>query len=144
MKKIIFLIYFIAIINQKVFSMQLNALNDELAIEEAAHLTLLIHSNPQKILLIGNGNILQEILKYSPENIVYIELDYSNNKTSKQYPLKKIKALNIDARTYVKTTNDYFDVILVNLNSSETIGSNRFYTIEFFNDVKRILNQGGI
>jgi len=49
-----------------------------------------------------------------------------------------------DGRFFVKTTKEHFDVIFVNLPPPSTAMLNRYYTREFFEEARRILNPGGV
>ncbi|MBI5418359.1 fused MFS/spermidine synthase [Candidatus Poribacteria bacterium] len=127
---------------------------DELFSEEVAHLSLLPHPLPKRVLLIGGGfgGVLKEMLKHPVEKIVYAEIDPLIIELSKKYlPLDaafifsdKIKILNIDGRRYLKGTQEKFDVVIVNLIDPLTAQLNRFFTLEFFREVKSVLQPGGI
>jgi spermidine synthase len=49
-----------------------------------------------------------------------------------------------DGVRYVQRATGLFDVILVNAPEPSTSGANRFYTIEFYESLKRILSRGGV
>ncbi|PKP57675.1 hypothetical protein CVT91_10065 [Candidatus Atribacteria bacterium HGW-Atribacteria-1] len=125
-------------------------------VEEFVHLPLLFHSYPENILLIGGGagGVLNEIAKYSSvENIHYIELDPLMIKVVQKYatPLTvaelnnpKVKIKYTDGRLWVKGPTRNYDVVLVNLPPPSTLQLNRFYTVDFFQEVKSVLSQDGI
>lgn len=124
--------------------------------EEFVHLPLLFHSFPQNILLIGGGagGILNEVAKYSSvENIDYVELDpliikmvqkYSTPLTITELKNPKVKIKYTDGRLWIKKSTDNYDVVLVNLPPPSTLQLNRFYTVGFFQEVKKTLKKDGI
>jgi spermidine synthase len=123
--------------------------------EELIHFSLLEHPNPRNVLLIGGGvsGVLREILKHpSIEKITYLELNPLVIKRSQYYisqedseALKNPKVFLIygDARFFVKTTKEKYDVIIINLPDPSTAQLNRFYTLEFFTEAKKILESSG-
>ncbi|MBI5207828.1 MAG: fused MFS/spermidine synthase [Candidatus Firestonebacteria bacterium] len=127
---------------------------DILPAEETAHFSLLSHPIPKRILLIGNGfgGILKEILKHRVEKVVYAEIDPLIIEMAEKYlpediftdKENRVEIQNMDGRYYIKTTSARFDVVIVNLGDPLTAGLNRFYTEEFFMEVKNILNPGGV
>lgn len=124
---------------------------DKLSSEETAHLALLQHPSPEKILLIGGGagGLLEECLKYqSIELIDYVELDPLIIKLADEFLPKtespKIKIHNVDGRRFLNTTNNTYDVIIVSLPDPNNAQINRFYTLEFFRSAADHLNKDGI
>lgn len=132
---------------------------DPLTAEEAVHYALLEHPNPKEILLIGgslNGS-LDEVLKHPVEKIDYVELDPTIIKVAKDnYPKELLKALenpkvsvhHIDGRLFVKTLGGKrdikYDVAILILPNPFTAQLNRFYSLEFYREIKSILNNDGI
>jgi len=125
-------------------------------VEEFIHIPLLFHPFPQNILLIGGGagGILNEVAKYSSvENIDYVELDpliikmvqkYSTPLTITELKNPKVKIKYTDGRLWIKKSTDNYDVVLVNLPPPSTLQLNRFYTVGFFQEVKKTLKKNGI
>jgi len=118
--------------------------------EETAHFAMLQHPHPKRILLLSGGisGILGEILKYPIENIDYVESNPWLIEIGKQSTPEiwnpQVHVINSDARFYVRTSGERYDVILVNVPEPSTIQTNRFYTSEFLRDCKRILSPKGI
>ncbi|MFC2092179.1 spermidine synthase [Elusimicrobiota bacterium] len=118
--------------------------------ELTAHIPLTQHPDPKNILVIGAGlsGILDEILKYPVETVTYLEIDdIFINKMAKIFPLPQDKRLNIataDPKRWFEQNNKKFDLILQNLPPPHTLLLNRYYTREFFTEVKKNLNTGGI
>lgn len=123
--------------------------------EYLVHLSLLQHPSPKKILLIGGGftGCLSEILKHPVKEIYYLELDPKLIRVSQKYltsELKKalsdrrVKIINMDAFYFLKKTKIQFDYIIINLPDPSTALLNRFYTREFFEEIRGKLRKGGI
>ena len=128
---------------------------DLLSSEEAVHFALLEHERPGKVLLVGGGigGLLAETLKHPVERVDYVELDPTIIELAKKYlsPAEssvlenpKVRIINGDGRFYVKRTPNRYDVIIISLGDPYTAQINRFYTVEFFSEIKRILNEGGV
>jgi spermidine synthase len=123
--------------------------------EESAHFCLLEHPDPKKVLLIGGGlgGLVKEILKENVEKVDYLEMDpvlinlfkkYMPNEFNKFLMDNRVSIKNVDARFFVKNTKTKYDCIIIHMGDSSTIGLNRFYTREFFIELKNILNKDGI
>lgn len=127
--------------------------------EEVVHFPLLEHPAPKSVLLIGGGvgGDLREVFKYPVDRVHYVELDPLVIEAARRYLLPEDKALlddprlriaYMDGRLYVKESSKEsrprFDVIILDLPEPSTGQLNRFYTQEFFEEVKGILNEGGI
>jgi len=128
---------------------------DKMRSEEATHTALLEHPDPKDILLIGGGvgGLVEEALKEPVKRIDYIEFDPLMIDMAEKYlpagyyeALKndKVSIKNIDGRFFVKTTKEKYDCIIINLGDPYTAGLNRYYTVEFFKEVKSILKDRGI
>ncbi len=123
--------------------------------EEVAHFPLLMHPDPQEVLLVGGGvaGDVREILKHSIARVTYVELDPLLIEAAQVHlPPEDVAVLNdprvtlilTDGRLYVKKTDRTFDVVILDLPEPATGALNRFYTREFFEQVCAILNPGGV
>jgi spermidine synthase len=123
--------------------------------EEVAHFPLLAHPNPQDVLLIGGGvaGDVREILKHPVDGVTYVELDPLLIEAARAYlPPEDAAVLDdprvalilTDGRLYVKETERAFDVVILDLPEPATGALNRFYTREFFAEVRAVLKPGGI
>ena len=124
---------------------------DVFSSEEAVHYALLLHPDPEDVLLVGGGvgNSVDQVLKHpSVKKVTYVELDPLLFRMAETYLGENLgirENLNIvfgDARYYVKRSPIYYDVIIVNLPDPVNVQINRFYTEEFFAEANRILKPG--
>jgi spermidine synthase len=117
--------------------------------EENIHYALLQKKNPEKVLLISGSlkSHLPEILKYPVKTVYYIERDPEIIKSeSLQVDSVKVKLIieNRDAFRYLKVNGEKFDAVILLLPPPSTLSMNRYYTTEFFENVKKRLNPDGI
>jgi spermidine synthase len=117
--------------------------------EEIIHFPLVQIHKPEHVLIIsGEGSIMEEIEKYNPETIDYVELDPEITKVGLQFGLiKKIKGLRIihqDGRAFLAGSAKKYDVIILNLPEPDTFQINRFFTDEFYRLVKHNLTSRGV
>ena len=135
--------------------LHLYTIPDRLNSEEAVHLVLLEHPDPKKVLLIGGGvgGLIEEVLKHRVERVDYVELDPSIIEISeKNLPESYYRALkdprvsikNVDGRFFVKNSKDKYDCVIIHTGDPYTAEGNRYYTAEFFNEVKKVLKEGGL
>lgn len=129
---------------------------DEASAEEAVHYALLEHPAPATVLLIGgaiSGGIPQALEHPSVRRLDVVELDpalltiarqISPGSTAPPLSDTRVRVHIADARLWLKTTRDRFDVILIDLPDPETEQLNRFYTEEFFRSVRARLAPAGI
>ena len=125
-------------------------------VEKFAHLPLLAHPHPEKLLIIGAGagGLIDEILKHKCVKLIeYAELDpyflrlirkYSTPLTEKELKDPRVKIRYMDGRLMLKITQKRYDVIMVGILNPSDLQANRLFTKEFFTLVKRKLNKDGI
>ncbi|OGU61011.1 MAG: hypothetical protein A2V66_09705, partial [Ignavibacteria bacterium RBG_13_36_8] len=124
--------------------------NDVMANEEAVHYAMIQHPNPKRILLISGGisGTIDEILKYNVDKIDYVELNPWIIKIGEKYTDAlhnlHVNTINADGRLFVKKTKEKYDVVIINLPIPTTAQINRYYTTEFFSEVKERLSAKGI
>ncbi len=133
--------------------------------EEVAHFPLLAHPDPRNVLLIGGGvaGDLREIVKHPMASVTYVELDPLLIEAARAYlPPEDVAVLRdprvglvlTDGRWYVEAAEKAhrpsdgltspFDVVILDLPEPATGALNRFYTREFFAEVRDILNPSGV
>lgn len=129
--------------------------NDNNAYNEMlAHVSLFTHPSPKKVLIIGGGDCgtLTEVLKHPEvESCTMCEIDKMVVEVSKKhfpYLTKGIddpraKLIFDDGKIFIETTNEKFDIILLDL--SDPIGpAAELFQKEFHQKVYDCLNNDGI
>ncbi len=134
--------------------------DEPLSSETLVHYSMLWHPQPRRVLLMGNGfnGALGEILKHAPQQVDYVELDPVLIQLVRCHAAPVRRAALEDSRVHVNFADGrwYFhhapgeaaaggyDVVMVNLPSPGTILLNRYYTQEFYRDVRRRLAPEGV
>ena len=122
--------------------------------ESLVHPALITHAAPRSVLVIGGGDggSSEEVLKHpSVERVVLAELDAGVIEMAKKhlhsvhrdvFANRQLCVQIGDGMTLVKTTNERFDLILLDL--TDPIGAaEALYTQTFYADCKRTLSAGG-
>jgi len=123
--------------------------DDAVEREENIHYALLQSENPEKVLLISGSirSCLPELNKYSLKKVIYVERDPVLTEDISSGDLMvpfKVDIETEDAYHYVKRKSESVDAVILLLPPPSTLALNRFYTTEFFKDVKEILSPGGV
>jgi len=121
--------------------------------EELAHLAALQRPAPRTVLLLGGGveGLLQELLKYRPDRLEYVELDpvlleLVSGAIPELRDLQRDDAVTVriaDPRRYLDEAPP-FDLIVVAMPEPASAEANRFYTREFFAQCARRLGDEGV
>ena len=137
----------------------LGAEDERMASEQLVHFPMLWHPNPKRVLLVGNGfnGALGEILRHAPDFVDYVELDPQWIDLAKKYaaPIRRaamadprVRTVLADGRFFLKPSANepaaIYDVAIVNLPGPGTALINRFYSREFYRDVRKRLAPGGV
>lgn len=132
------------------YNQRLLAYNDDATErEEDIHYAMLQSESPGKVIMISGSlrSHLPEILKYPVNSIIYIERDpfLASLETSviNNFPGNTI-VVNKDAYKYIRDSNEKVDVIILLVPPPSTLLLNRYYTSEFFSEVRKRLNPGGV
>jgi spermidine synthase len=124
--------------------------------ELKAHLPIALHPTASRILIIGGSpGALKEFLKYPVKRMDFVELDPKIVEVFQQRMAAgqdtaamrdpKVRVITEDGRTFVKELKSpSYDLVILNIPPPLTAGMNRFYTIDFFREVKATLRNGGI
>lgn len=126
--------------------------NNVIAREEGVHYGMIQHPEPKNILLISGGasGMIHEILKYDIESLDYIEqnpglIEMGQLYTENIVEDNRISVIKDDPRLFLKNKSEKkYDVILINLPDPYSTQVNRFYTLEFFEQLRKNLDQYGI
>jgi spermidine synthase len=120
-----------------------------------AHLPMLVHANPQRVLEIGYGvgELARTLLLYNPELLHLVELDENMVPMAEQYfgalnehaSLKpNVRVDVMDGRHFLKMSQEQYDVIMSDSMILASEGSLRLYTQEHFREARRHLRPGGV
>lgn len=124
--------------------------------EESVHFVMLQHPAPRRVALVGGGlsGALDEIAKYETvKEITYVELDRTlpvfaaEHFKYNSFAEPRVEFVNTDARRWTRrarTAREAYDVIILAAPDPATAAVNRFYTAEFFGDVRELLADGGV
>ncbi len=128
---------------------------DEPAFQEQAHFLMVQHPRPRNVLLIGGGieGLTRQILKHGVERLDYVMLDPQELALMQEYLPEvdrgllddpRVSIFHEDGRHFVKRTSTHYDMVILNLPDPETALLNRFYTLDFFREVRAILEEEGV
>lgn len=128
---------------------------DPCTAEHQVQLGLLQHPQPRRVLLLGGGvgGAGAEVLKTrSVDRLDYVELDPHLIRLAREWLPDarslahdpRVRVIYQDARRFLTTTPQRYDVILMALPEPRNAQLNRFYTREFFRLAARRLNPQGV
>lgn len=118
---------------------------------------MILHPNPKKVLILGGGEgatLYQALLHKQVEKVVMIDIDEEVVNLCVQHmpewsngaiDSKRAEVIYDDAKKYVETTNEKFDVIISDLTEPlPDSPSCELFSVDFFKKIKNILNPNGI
>ena len=128
---------------------------DQQGYEPAAHWPLLASATPDRILIIGDTSLglIKEALKYKPERIDYVVSDGSFIDLARPYlEDEDLRALEdpatqihyADSRIFIRDNENRYDVVIINMQEVPNLKANRYYTKEFYGQIRSALKPGGI
>lgn len=136
---------------------------DVAQVEEMVHLPMLFVLQPRRVLVLsgGLGGVIRELLKYPLERVDYAELDPLLIQAVASLPSPLTEGELADPRVHIEPLDGrllvnrltasslakggaVYDLILINLPYPTTLQLNRFYTVEFWQLVCRLLAEGGV
>ncbi|WP_372751635.1 polyamine aminopropyltransferase [Labilibaculum sp.] len=126
--------------------------------EPLVHPAMSLHPNPTNILVLGGGDgcAVREILKYQKvKKVTLVDLDPAMTHLGQTHPIltqqnenslsnPKVEVLNEDGYKYMQATDDYYDVIIIDLPDPRSIELGRLYSHEFYKTCYRHLRPGGV
>jgi spermidine synthase len=115
-----------------------------------AHFWMCQHPSPRRVLLLGGGaeGLLAEILLHPVERVDYVETDpqqieiiepYLANRDRLALADDRVTVHYQDARYYVKTQRNRFDLVIARLPEPTSALRARLYTREFFGELRRAM-----
>jgi spermidine synthase len=124
---------------------------NQIECEEAVHFAMLQQTNPKRVLLLSGAiaGMISEIEKYPVERITCLETNHElfdrlKDQVHFNSTDPKVEVIKKDIRTFMTSTNQLYDVILINLPPPSALAYNRFYTDEFFGLIKKHCNSESI
>ncbi len=119
--------------------------------EEGVHYGLSQVKNLKTLLLVGGAfqGVIEESLKYkSIDKVDYVEKNPWLTALYKKFFTfrgeEKVSLIIDDPGVFIRLKEHEYDAILINLPPPATANLNRYYTYEFFEDVKGALRNGGV
>lgn len=128
----------------------INTGNNEIAAEESAHYAMIQRPQAHCVLQIsGNAGLIgKEIQKYPVKQIDFVDMNKDGKRLEKKYfssdGICKSNQYITDPRLFVRKTVAKYDVVLLNTPEPMFAQTNRFYTIEFFKELKKCMNENSV
>lgn len=125
------------------------------AAEESVHFALLQRGGPRHVLLIGGGasGSAAEALKHPGIRVDCVELDPAIIRLAEKHLADddraaldnpRVRLFHSDGRAFLARAADRYDAVLLNLPAPATAQVNRYYTQEFFEEVREKLAPSGV
>lgn len=125
--------------------------HDVAAAEQMVHPAMSQRPHARRVLVIGGGlsGAAGEVLKYPSARVDYVELDplvllVASKFVPETLNDPRIRIIPGDGRDVVRSSAEKYDVIIAAVPEPSTFQANRYYTQEFFRQVKRILADDGV
>jgi spermidine synthase len=120
----------------------------------SAHLPLLLHTNPQSVLVVGLGSgiTLGSVLRHPVETVECVEISPDVVEASRYFdaysgaPLDdpRVRLIVGDGRNHITLTDRRYDVIISEPSNPWIAGMSDLFTVEYFEQCRRHLNPGGV
>ena len=115
-----------------------------------AHAWMCRHPAPRRVLVLGGGaeGLLAEILRHPIERVDYVEPDprqieliepYLTDADRQALRDARVTVHHLDARYFIKTQRDRFDLVIARLPEPTSALHARFYTDEFYRELRRAM-----
>jgi spermidine synthase len=120
-----------------------------------AHFWMCQHPAPRRVLVLGGGaeGLLAELLLHPVEHIDYVEPDPRQIELIEPFLAEvdrraladpRVTVHAVDARYYVKTQRDRFDLVIARLPEPTSALRARLYTVEFFGELRQTMTQRSV
>jgi spermidine synthase len=124
--------------------------HNKLKNKRAVQLALLQQPAPARVLLLSGGvsGSADELYRYAVDTIDYVEINPALVENARRFPgFEERDNLQIhyaDPRQYIRTTSARYNVVLLNMPPPSNAQLNRFYTVEFFQELKNVMAGDGV
>jgi spermidine synthase len=131
-------------------SLLLFSTGDAASNEEAVHFAMVQRPAAKRVLLISGGisGMIDEILKYGVERVDYLEINpwlIDMGRELAGFKEKgRVHVIVGDARRYLHGVVAPYDVVMINLPDPGTAQINRYYTREFFLELKSVMSADAV
>lgn len=123
--------------------------------EMIAHIPIIIHPEPKKVLVIGGGDggTVREVLKHeSVEEVVLCEIDREVIEASKKYLPSvscglsdgKVKIFTEDGSEFIKKYNNYFDAVIIDSTDPTEGQGGLLFTEDFYRNCYNAMTENGV
>lgn len=118
------------------------------------HIPLLLHPAPKRVLVVGLGSgmtaaaalthegVTVDVVEISPAVVEAARLFAEHNHRVLDNP--RLKIIVDDARTYIKTTTERYDVVISEPSNPWMSGVGSLFTAEFYADLLKVLSPGAV
>lgn len=118
------------------------------------HIPMLLHPKPEQVFVIGygSGSTLSAVLNYNPQKVVCVEISKEVLETSELFSDvnqncindQRLQVIIEDAQSYLKLTQQKFDVIISEPSNPWIAGIGNLFSKEYFERCKNSLKPDGI
>lgn len=123
--------------------------------EMRAHLAATLHPHPRRVLLLGGSPAVgRELLRYPEMAVDFVELDPElisiatailDDSDRAAFTVGRWTAFPEDGRRFIRQRGGGpYDLVILNAPAPATAGLNRYWTIEFFRELRGVLAPGGV
>lgn len=120
-----------------------------------AHLWMCQHPDPRAVLVLGGGaeGLLAGIARHPVDRVDYVDLDsrklelirpFLTDADRRALDDERIHVRHVDARHFVKTRRNRFDLVIARLPEPTSAQRGRFYTEEFFGELRRSMTERSV
>ena len=134
-----------------------SSIDEYLYSEPMVHSAFEIRGDTKNALVLGgeNGCLLREILKYPVRQVDIVSYDtllrnlaiqnqYITKVNQHAYDHQKVHIIHENILDFCKSTQRKYDAVLIDLPDPRSVETNQFYTLEFYNLIRGLLNTDGI
>ena len=136
---------------------QFSSYDEERYHEPLVHPAMAVSVSKENILILGGGDGLavREVLRYrQPKKIVVVDIDPAMTDLGKTHSVfndlnagalkdPRVQIYNQDAYIYLKQTDQFYDVVIIDLPDPQTVELARLYSRQFYKLITRLLTPGG-